>query len=69
MFENNKLIIGDNVHLKNVKINFKGSDCQLMIGDNVRLSGHVLITGKGKKLLQEKIQLLLVSISWLEKKM
>lgn len=45
---NNKLTIGKNFSAKNIKIIFKSHDCQLIIGDNVTISGLIMISGKGR---------------------
>lgn len=46
--QGSSVIIGDNVELKNIKINIKGSGCQIHIADNVRFSGHILAAGNNR---------------------
>lgn len=45
----NKVTIGDRFIANNLKIVFKGNNCRLSIGDDVRLTGHILIVGKGRE--------------------
>jgi acetyltransferase-like isoleucine patch superfamily enzyme len=44
----NRVIFGKNVKLESLKIAFKGSDSTLIIGDDAKLTGHILIVGRGR---------------------
>lgn len=46
--QGNRVVIGNNVKLHSLKIHFKASDSTLILGDGVRLTGHILIVGKGR---------------------
>lgn len=48
---NNTLLIGDRFIANNLKIVFKGHNCRLIIGNDVRLTGHILIVGQGREVM------------------
>lgn len=47
--KNNIIHLGNNCTLHNLKVVFKGHNSELIVGDNVRLTGNILITGSGRK--------------------
>ncbi|WP_201556059.1 acyltransferase [Psychrobacter immobilis] len=49
--KNNKVTIGDNFVMNNLKIVFKGDDNKLLIGNDVRLTGHILIVGNSREVV------------------
>ena len=48
---NNKIIIGKNFQATDLKIRFKGNNSKLIIGDDVRWSGYILIVGNNRQVV------------------
>lgn len=47
----NQIIIGDNFQAVNLKITFKGRNSKLIIGNNVKWSGYILIVGDNREVI------------------
>lgn len=45
---NNQLIIGNGFKSQDVKITFKGHNSKVIIGDNVKFSGYILVVGQNR---------------------
>lgn len=48
---NNSVIFGHNFQAINLKIRFKGSNSRLIIGDDVKWSGYILIVGNNREVV------------------
>jgi acetyltransferase-like isoleucine patch superfamily enzyme len=46
--QGNRVIIGTNVTISNLKIEFKATDSTLILGNDTKLTGNILIVGKGR---------------------
>ncbi|WP_210498301.1 acyltransferase [Vibrio crassostreae] len=46
--KDNTVTVGENTVLNNVLIDFCGSDCNVKFGDNVRFTGHIIVSGDNR---------------------
>lgn len=45
----NKIVFGNNFYCNSLKIVFKGNNNNLIVGDNVKFTGHILIVGSNRR--------------------
>lgn len=45
----NKIVFGNNFYCNGLKIVFKGNNNNLIVGDNVKFTGHILIVGSNRR--------------------